>query len=841
MRRNQFKTFGLTAAMVEDWYVRQNLTDVEMAQRVGVTDVAMSWFRRVKCGIPTKTQIARLTFNHEGPSFEVLTPVELATLYTQMGDGAIAARYGVSKPTVRAKRAQFTIRPISKTERSTSVAELTEEQRDVLLGSLLGDGHLLERGVFKVSHYQEQFDYLVQLHAILRPHVLPVYYEEKEMDNGRLTFAFGFQTVQHEWLKAIRSVFYPDGVKVFPESVLLALTPRSLAYWYFDDGHLADGMPSFALGKVTQEQTEEVCRSLDKRFGLAFYLKSPANGTCEQIGLRASSSDAFFLLIREFASPDMLYKFPPKHWPKGKSARLPLRTDDLALLPKGLSDEAKAWETLGESEQCSLVEAFVEFWTTHGFPYHTPRPEELVTLAHLEASQVIQDGVIKARQVGQGICQGIGRHIWDGRSYGCPSPRELFEDPTQLRGAISYCLRMGQIPNASRLRSALRYWRRTGVYNFRPSAAKALVDRYCPSGGTVFDPCAGYGGRLLGSLLSKSRPRYIGTDPSTASFGGLHQLHHWVCSYLPEFTESVQLYQIPAEEMAFPQGVDVVMTSPPYWKRETYSNEPTQAGLRYPTYSLWLEQFWSPVIHKSVEALRTGGWLILNIDDFSVGGTSYPLVEDTLRLVAEHGMGRPEFLRYALPGITGDAQDNSESVFCWSRGPGAVLSATPEGSLQLSCCSQCGQPTMAGALPGGMCAQCLRPKGYAKVCVGCGCKFQATRKTQGFHNPACYAKYRRKLKRAANPLSGIRKFTCTGCGGIWETKGRGRFTRCPSCREALDLAGRVKTCGYRGCQITFTDTSTQNSMTYCRPEHRRREKLLRTGVAQDDTYFRKPG
>ena len=245
MRRNRFKEFGLTKEMVEEWYLRQNKTDAEMAELVGVTDVAMSYFRR-KCGIQTRTQLARLTFDHTGPRFEDITPVELATLYTSMGDRAIAARYGVSKPTVTAKRAQFAIEALSKTERATSVEELTEEQRDTFLGCLLGDGHLLARGVFKVSHYQEQFDYLTHLHRALAPHALPIMYEEKEMDNGRQTFAFGFQTVQHEWLKALRAVFYPNGEKVFPESVLSVLSPRSLAYWYFDDGHLDSGLPSFA-------------------------------------------------------------------------------------------------------------------------------------------------------------------------------------------------------------------------------------------------------------------------------------------------------------------------------------------------------------------------------------------------------------------------------------------------------------------------------------------------------------------------------------------------------------------------------------------------------------------
>lgn len=837
MRRNRFKEAGVTKELVADLYIRQNKTDAEMAGLFGVSDVAMSWFRR-KHGIPTKKQVTRLTFEHPGPKFEDLTPIELAAIYTAMGDGAIAARYGVSKPTVAAKRAAFKIEALSKSARSTSVEELTEEQRDVILGSLLGDGHVLERGVFKVSHYQEQFLYLAHLHQVLATHALPISYEEKEMENGRLTFAFYFRTVQHEWLRTVRETFYPQGEKIFPETVLRTLSARALAYWYFDDGHLDSGLPSFALGKITSEQQQQVLKMVADRFNLATYTKPEGSATGKLMGIRAISADAFFALIREFATPDMLYKFPPKHWPRGAVARQPVRTEDAVMLPKSLCDEAKEWSTLDESDRSSLIEAFASYWESTGFPYHTPRPEELTTLSRIEASQVIQGGVIKARQVGQGVCQGVGRHIWEGRSHGSPSPVQLFSDPIQLRAVISFCFQAGQIPNAARLRSALRYWRRNGVYNFRPSAAKALVDNYCRVGGVVFDPCAGYGGRMLGTLLSKARPRYIGCEPSSASLEGLLRLRQWVASYLPEFLDKADIHQTPAEEFDFPQGVDMVMTSPPYWKREVYSDEPTQSSSRYTTYASWLTQFWGPVIRKSVEALRTGGWLVLNVDDFTLGGSFYPLVADTIRLVAGHGLGQPEHFKYELPGAGSDGGPRFESVLCWPKGQHLGVAKSPAESVTLPTCSICGKVTTTEALQGGTCLKCLTPTGTPKTCKGCTLKFVASRNDREFHDANCYARYRRRLNREANPPSKGRVFTCTACAKSWHTEALGRFSLCPECKEADDLVGRSKICAYRHCGEPFVDTSPKNGMTYCQPEHRRREKLFRAGLVKDESYFR---
>lgn len=83
-----------------------------------------------------------------------------------------------------------------------------------------------------------------------------------------------------------------------------------------------------------------------------------------------------------------------------------------------------------------------------------------------------------------------------------------------------------------------------------------------------------------------------------------------------------------------------------------------------------------------------------------------------------------------------------------------------------------------------------------------------------------------------------RTFKCTSCERSWETDLPGRFTLCPSCREAKSSAKRAKLCGYRHCGQPFTDDSPKNSRKFCCSEHGRREKLFRSGLAQDESYFR---
>jgi len=100
---------------------------------------------------------------------------------------------------------------------------------------------------------------------------------------------------------------------------------------------------------------------------------------------------------------------------------------------------------------------------------------------------------------------------------------------------------------------------------------------------------------------------------------------------------------------------------------------------------------------------------------------------------------------------------------------------------------------------------------------------------------------RARGKRAAARKSSLpkttRTFTCKQCGEKWETSAKGRFSHCLSCKEKRDQAKRTKTCQYRHCDEEFLDTSKQNSMKFCRVEHRRREKLFRSGKAKDESYF----
>ena len=306
----------------------------------------------------------------------------------------------------------------------------------------------------------------------------------------------------------------------------------------------------------------------------------------------------------------------------------------------------------------------------------------------------------------------------------------------------------------------------------------------------------------------------------------------------------IKLYCAPMEDFEPPE-VDMVLTSPPYWKRELYDGDnPVQSSNRYPTYTGWLEGFLSVLLEKSVKAVRPGGWVVLNVDNFKIGSYEYRLIQDSLKIMLGLGMGDPkEVFDYAMPTM-GDSS-NKETVLCWVKGQEALKTEPITEEVQgfefdISRCSVCGKTFPNPELKNGVCPSCLVKGVELAVCKGCGKEFIRKNKIHDFHSANCRARWNRKQWRKKNPVKETRIFTCKVCGEEFETSLLGHFTTCNTCKEKKDIANRTKICKYRECRTSFVDTSHKNSMTYCCDEHRRREKLFRSGKVSSVSQFRKP-
>jgi hypothetical protein len=235
---------------------------------------------------------------------------------------------------------------------------------------------------------------------------------------------------------------------------------------------------------------------------------------------------------------------------------------------------------------------------------------------------------------------------------------------------------MGKCETLSDLRKALKIYSGTqGVSNFRASAAAALFDRYLPDeGGVVYDPSAGFGGRLLGSLACRKVTRYIGVDPATKTMNGLHEMRRELpllmqgLGYNPP---EIELFPNLGSEDFLPkrESIGLVMTSPPYMDHEKYSDEPSQSWVKYKTREAWLTEYMRRTLGNCHWGLKPSGFLVFNI----AGVPSYPrLADDFLAMAGRCGFSHVETLQLALssmPGARDDSPFKHEPIFVFVKKP----------------------------------------------------------------------------------------------------------------------------------------------------------------------------
>lgn len=151
------------------------------------------------------------------------------------------------------------------------------------------------------------------------------------------------------------------------------------------------------------------------------------------------------------------------------------------------------------------------------------------------------------------------------------------------------------------------------VGNFRLTILPSFIERYGAK--KILDPCIGWGDRLA-SAMAKDVELYVGTDPNLALKPG----HSEMISMLKNEGGSktrVELIYEPFEEATLPnETFDLVLTSPPYFNLETYSDEANQSITKYSGFESWLNNFLFVMLHKSWAHLANGGHMIIVINQF---------------------------------------------------------------------------------------------------------------------------------------------------------------------------------------------------------------------------------
>ena len=154
--------------------------------------------------------------------------------------------------------------------------DLTSQQREILVGILLGDGCLETRNGgrtyrLKVEQSHAHQAYVHHLYELFKEWVLTPPRRREVVSRGHESENWVFQTVSHGAFRFYAQQFYADGKKCVPKLIDHWLTPRGLAYWFMDDGSIkskaSKGLIFNTQGFYRQE-VERLCRVLQTLFGL---------------------------------------------------------------------------------------------------------------------------------------------------------------------------------------------------------------------------------------------------------------------------------------------------------------------------------------------------------------------------------------------------------------------------------------------------------------------------------------------------------------------------------------------------------------------------------------------
>jgi len=305
----------LTKEFLEEEYIKNNLNDSEIAKKYNISSKVVVWRKRKFFNIENKfkgksnknatinrkfkiSKIEAEKLLEEGKTFDEISKI--------MGCSAVVSirRFKVLGLTTKQDHVgHYTFLDI----------ELTEEQKQLIIGSTLGDGTITVSGAYSCSHSIKQREYFDHKRNILN-NIHSNLVQQYTHDYPYLsepTDSVHFTTGCNKYLYEMRNIYYPNGIKIFPyEFIFNNMTPLGLSYWYCDDGSLNVKSARIHTYGYSYEEHEKMLYLFKEKFGLEAKITTDNARKIHKhcLKLNVENSRKFFDLISLYIVPTMRYK-----------------------------------------------------------------------------------------------------------------------------------------------------------------------------------------------------------------------------------------------------------------------------------------------------------------------------------------------------------------------------------------------------------------------------------------------------------------------------------------------------------------------------------------------------
>ena len=201
--------------------------------------------------------------------------------------------------------------------------KLTKRQREILVGKLLGDGHLetKDRGRtyrLKIEHSIKQKEYVDWLYHEFKEWVRTRPQQKERYMNLRsvkgIYKKYWFNTLSSGSFRFYARQFYENRRKIVPKLIRKMLSPLALAVWYMDDGSIKSNAHRtilFNTHSFDKKNIKLLQDALMENFNIKTTVRKQKEGL--QIYVLSESVDNLKNTIKKYIIPSMKYKLP-KTW-----------------------------------------------------------------------------------------------------------------------------------------------------------------------------------------------------------------------------------------------------------------------------------------------------------------------------------------------------------------------------------------------------------------------------------------------------------------------------------------------------------------------------------------------
>lgn len=549
----------------------------------------------------------------------------------------ISEKHKISRENITFLRELYGIKRKGATyiNRKETEVPLNQQQKELIYGSLMGDGKKMSGSSFCVKHSVKQSDYVMWKYSILENIASKNSLKKSEYYDRRydkINSSLIFYTHANTDVETILQQFYGDGIKKITSEILSNITVFGLAIWYMDDGMINWNFRSKKYGNQTQpsiylctesftlEEHKLMIEWFKMKFNIISHISQCKKGTGQRLGFNIEETKKFINLVKPYIIASMEYKVNYNHYLE-KRKSLGLDCKHLTDLQTRNCPVGDNFINLQEDKKQEWVDAM--FYKLRRKPLcysrvtHEVGNKFLTSLKKINTSSCVENNDIKFKIYPIYFIQHFHPHIYDMRNKGSLSANEIFNNDIMLKDIVRSTLMEGTKPTRSVIRRKTKTYRGSkGISNFPYIGAKTIIDTFSILNGTVVDFCAGFGSRLLGAWASNNCSNYIASEPFIKTYSGLQQMIKLINKIDNEHYKNLSIQNITAEHLLNQLNsnyADLIFTSPPYFDTEFYDESNSQSRIQYSNYNHWFNNWLLQCITESLRILKTNGNLVINI------------------------------------------------------------------------------------------------------------------------------------------------------------------------------------------------------------------------------------